>query len=331
MAKSEITPVGKCLMTKKEAESFVKSIKSRARDMVEMAIELHDRLGWKVLGYDSWEACVEVEFHKTLGWNRQSSYRMMRHRKINVKLLELSPIGDTLAPKGGCVPESHARATAGIEDLGTAAQVIHEAIIEKTSAGKPPEAVTAADIKRHAKPYLPPKSPPGDATEPQEGDSDEPEEELEPVLDGEGNAVPDEAVGAFTDDLDEGKEILSDIRQLDNRIKKWSGTIGGSQCSHAAAVVRLRETKAAVSAALPWVICPNCPGTGCTICGGRRFLLKTQVDTKRESSEPQRVVLNRQNDTRYHVAEAVPFAEANRLLNDLAAEKQWPRKEQSKA
>ena len=103
-------------LSKDDARAFVESIKTRIGDIRKMLIELHDRFGWKVLGYDSWEACVTEEF----GWSKRYANMQISAGKIEQKLL--APPGGTVGtlvptpPPTGPIPEKHLRPLAALPE-----------------------------------------------------------------------------------------------------------------------------------------------------------------------------------------------------------------------
>jgi phage N-6-adenine-methyltransferase len=61
-------------MSRAEAEAHVVAIKNSAADMGRRLLDLKEREGWKVLGYETWTACLEGEF----SYSRQHLYELMR-------------------------------------------------------------------------------------------------------------------------------------------------------------------------------------------------------------------------------------------------------------
>lgn len=87
-------------MTKAEAQECVARIRGNVTSMVELAIRLRDELGWKALGYASWNACVDGEFTRS----RHYINRLIKATGV-VKKLGVGPIG----PSAKSPPESVVR------------------------------------------------------------------------------------------------------------------------------------------------------------------------------------------------------------------------------
>lgn len=84
------------LMTSEEARAAVDAIKSHVQKARALLLDLHEREGWKALGYESWEKCVSSEF----GRSRSYMYRQLAAAKLELEVG--SEVGDH--------PESHMRA-----------------------------------------------------------------------------------------------------------------------------------------------------------------------------------------------------------------------------
>lgn len=83
------------MLSAEEARQIVKNINGRFEQSRKDLIELHDREGWRALGYDNWRDCVQAEFQQSAAY----LYRQLAAAKIE-QLIE-SPIGE--------IPESHLR------------------------------------------------------------------------------------------------------------------------------------------------------------------------------------------------------------------------------
>lgn len=94
-------------MTETEARVLIEEIKTDISAVGAKLLELHEREGWKALGYTSWRECVMQEF------DFQSShvYRLLDFAKIQ---RVLSPIGENGYPLPAA--ESVARPLAGLPD-----------------------------------------------------------------------------------------------------------------------------------------------------------------------------------------------------------------------
>jgi hypothetical protein len=83
-------------MTLEEADQCIRDIKGDLSNILEKILDLYERKGWKVKGYENWEKCVTAEFEQ----HRSYMYRQLKAAKIQ-KLL--SPQGDLN------IPEKHLR------------------------------------------------------------------------------------------------------------------------------------------------------------------------------------------------------------------------------
>ncbi len=137
-------------MPKADARAFVESIKKRVGDIRKMLIELHDRLGWEALGYDSWDKCVTKEF----GWSKRYANMQISAGKIEQKLLAApTKVGTKVPTQSPISPiqETHLRPLASLpEDQQIAAY--QDAKEEAAAAG---ETLTAAAVKAKADLYKP--------------------------------------------------------------------------------------------------------------------------------------------------------------------------------
>lgn len=94
----------KGLMSEPEARSCVQVINVGIANIRRQVLDLHDREGWRALGYASWRQCVAAEFE-------QSQAHL--YRVLNAGLLEakVSPIGEI-----GSIPEGQLRELAPLRD-----------------------------------------------------------------------------------------------------------------------------------------------------------------------------------------------------------------------
>jgi hypothetical protein len=93
--------VGVPMMDTAEARQIVKNINRHADAMRRDLLELHDREGWRALGYPSWRDCVQAEFAQSAAY----LYRQLAAAKIELAID--SPIGE--------IPESHLRPLAQLD------------------------------------------------------------------------------------------------------------------------------------------------------------------------------------------------------------------------
>lgn len=256
----------------------------------------------------SFREFVDVKWQKTRAW----AYDQIAAARSVQDIRQVSTMVDILPAS-----ERQARPLAKLDNPKQKAEAWDSAVKVAEEANRP---VTAADVEKEVSQWFPDPEhadkPPVDVGEPVE-------ESPPPLLDAMENPVPDDAREVF-EDREEGREILSDLRKVDGRIKRWAETLGGFWCSHKAAVVRLRETKAAIAAALPHSICTDCRGDECNACMGHRFLLKSQLDIEGISSNQEKLLQKRKIET-----EEMSKKEASRLIDDIAREEGWKPREQN--
>ncbi|MBE7553210.1 MAG: hypothetical protein HS126_19235 [Anaerolineales bacterium] len=94
-------------MTETEARVLIEEIKTDISAVGAKLLELHEREGWKALGYSSWRECVTHEFE----FGQSHVYRLMDFAKIE---RNLSPIGENGYPLP--TGESVARPLALLDD-----------------------------------------------------------------------------------------------------------------------------------------------------------------------------------------------------------------------
>lgn len=119
--------VGVPMMDATEAREIVTRIKTRIDLARGELLELHDREGWKALGYKSWQACASAEF----GGSAAQMYRLLSAAQIE-RAID-SPIGE--------YPESHLREVAKLDTPEQQRQALEQAHIK--AHGKP----TARDVQ----------------------------------------------------------------------------------------------------------------------------------------------------------------------------------------
>jgi hypothetical protein len=89
-------------LTQVQARSLVERIRSHINDARALVLELHEKEGWKALGYDSWRECVVAEFEQSQAY---------LYRQLNAAQVErnISPIGENKP-----IPESVLRPLASL-------------------------------------------------------------------------------------------------------------------------------------------------------------------------------------------------------------------------
>jgi len=94
----------KDLMSEPEARSCVQAINAGIAIIRRQVLDLHDREGWRALGYVSWRHCVAAEFEQS----QAHLYRVLNAGQIEAKI---SPIGEI-----GSIPEGQLRELAPLRD-----------------------------------------------------------------------------------------------------------------------------------------------------------------------------------------------------------------------
>jgi hypothetical protein len=90
-------------MTQIEARDCINRLRQNLDSARIQALELHQRDGWKALGYSSLKECFVTE----LGTSWQHGYRLIAAAEVDATLSDYSPIGEIFH-----VPELHARSLA---------------------------------------------------------------------------------------------------------------------------------------------------------------------------------------------------------------------------
>ncbi|MBE7473108.1 MAG: hypothetical protein DPW09_31970 [Anaerolineae bacterium] len=106
-------------MTETEARLLVEEIKQDISAVGAKLLELHERQGWRALGYSSWRECVTAEFE----FGQSHVYRLLDFARIE---RNLSPIGENGYPLPA--GESVARPLATLEDPDLQRQVWQQAV-----------------------------------------------------------------------------------------------------------------------------------------------------------------------------------------------------------
>lgn len=66
------------LMTKDEARTLIEEIKGNITKIGEKLLDLHDREGWRALGYESWRECTQAEFQ----YSQSRVYQLLGHARV---------------------------------------------------------------------------------------------------------------------------------------------------------------------------------------------------------------------------------------------------------
>jgi hypothetical protein len=134
LAVAEPVHVGVPMMDANEARAIVTSIKTRIDLARGELLELHDREGWRALGYKSWQACAQAEF----GGSAAQMFRLLSAAQIE-RAID-SPIGE--------YPESHLREVAKLDTPAQQRQALSQAAARTN--GQP----TAKDVRAEAEAIL---------------------------------------------------------------------------------------------------------------------------------------------------------------------------------
>ncbi len=260
-------------MTKADARAFVESIKNRLGDIRKMLIELHDRMGWTALGYDSWDQLVKEEF---TWWSKRYVNMQLSAGKIEQKLLadttggckgnnlsENSPIGFS---KLVCViPESHLRPLAGLpEDQQLAAYT--DAKEEAEAAG---ETLTAKMVKAKVDLYKADNEP---YVEPTDEEKSEEEDAPEPTVE---------------ELMAESNKALESLAREITAMHKQAGELDTPHVDEERLGIlqsQLKTASGTLRAAKGYAVCSYCDGTGCKVCLHSGWLTKTQAESAPEKA-----------------------------------------------
>lgn len=132
--------VGVPMMDEQEARACVTRIKTRIDVARGELLELHDREGWRAMGYKNWETCARQEF----GGSAAQMYRLLSAAQIE-RAID-SPIGE--------YPESHLREVARLDTPDQQKLALDQA--RAKTNGKP----TAKDVRQAAAEMTAPDLPP---------------------------------------------------------------------------------------------------------------------------------------------------------------------------
>lgn len=122
------------LMTEQEARACVNQIKGHLETTRALLFDLHEREGWKALGYATWQACITEEFH----YSTQHAHRLLNAHLVD-RILALrepgSPTGDPGEPVA-TIEERHARELEPLLADPEAVCEVYDAVQDVTD-GKP--------------------------------------------------------------------------------------------------------------------------------------------------------------------------------------------------
>jgi hypothetical protein len=174
--KPEDMPISAVIpMTEYEARACCDRIKYGLDSVRAMVKDLHDRTGWKALGYPSWRACVLAEFDQS----QSHLYRQLEAARVEA---EVSPNGEI-----GSIPEAQLRPLAALpegerkgawdEAVATAPNgKVTAAHVESVVSGRvsPIGETDPPDIARQRRNGIIPEDAVVEVTEPGPADEDEP-------------------------------------------------------------------------------------------------------------------------------------------------------------
>jgi hypothetical protein len=84
-------------LTPDQARSLCERIRSHITDARALVLELHEKEGWKALGYESWRECVVAEFEQSQSY----LYRLLDAAQIEKNI---SPMGEKPSRSASFVP-----------------------------------------------------------------------------------------------------------------------------------------------------------------------------------------------------------------------------------
>jgi hypothetical protein len=93
-------------MSHADAKACVNEIRKHINAAGELLLDLHDRAGWKALGYKSFAACV----HKEFNMSRSAVYARLAAIRVKLEMASM----DVRFSDMQAIPDSHARALAAI-------------------------------------------------------------------------------------------------------------------------------------------------------------------------------------------------------------------------
>lgn len=127
---------GPVLMTADEARRVIDGIREGLENVRTLLLDLHEREGWRVLGYESFVACAEAEFSAS----KSQAYRLLDAARLDAIL---SPIGEN------GLPEAHLRELKVVADEPEVAR----SIVSHVRALKG-ESMTAGDLRDGVDEYV---------------------------------------------------------------------------------------------------------------------------------------------------------------------------------
>ena len=119
------------MMTRVEARACVDRIKGHCEGLAAALAELHDREGWRALGYETWRDCIYQEFNLS----KQRAHQLLNLHTVAQMLASTNQPGSTLVDPPR-LPETHARELARLRDDPERMRSVH-AEVQEATGGKP--------------------------------------------------------------------------------------------------------------------------------------------------------------------------------------------------
>lgn len=270
-------------LTKWEAQTLSKEIKTAvfdANSKIEHAgrllLDFRDREGWKALGYENWDTCIESEFQSTHG-GRRHIFKLIQNAKVIENVEKSSNNGKN--GENGNVSASTTTKTGATR--GTSIPIKQTEQLAKVEPEKQAEVfdrakelgggiATAATVKKAVAEILPNKQ----VTK---------KEAKEVQRDTTGFAIPEEIMPLWNR-RDKVQGILTAIgkargalREVMDEMKLNGDDPLFVHANVSGAYGRLNDAWTTVSMALPHAVCPGCQGRApdtCKLCKGSGFIPK---------------------------------------------------------
>jgi hypothetical protein len=217
-------------------KSCESSVISKWQEMAYAVHEIYTRELWTI-NFESFEHCMQ----EAIGWKKSWAYEMLKAANV----LEHAPITDA----------SMARYLHPLVASNRA--IAWESAVESASPAKP----TRDDVKKAASLLL----------TNQLGNQTDGEEDAEEKSGATDKDVPDAPLVAWGKQFD---EIISNLRDVKNKIEELSETEAGAFLGSAQIVVDMKNVFNALQWAKPHCQCVYCDGDGCKHCQNRGWMCK---------------------------------------------------------
>lgn len=122
------------VMTVEEARGCVNEIKRGMFDIRYLVWDLHEREGWRALGYHNWQECKECEFEESA----RHIERLLMAAQIEQNILPEHTTPGSYVP----IPEKHLRPLTGLQPE------IQKRVYEQATATAPEGKVTAKHVEK---------------------------------------------------------------------------------------------------------------------------------------------------------------------------------------